>query len=143
MVVAKLKEYDNMFENVADAIEFMHRTRFTREVGVYDIDDKSAYSKVRQLFDEIKKYNIGKQLDIQVLPSNPFPFRGIKGCLGVQCYSILLGTYKENHECWSPFTEGYNESVLYTSDEEENVRPGMKALNSIYTLYKLAEEKCI
>lgn len=143
MIVAKLKEYDNIFENVTDAIEFMHRTRFTREVGVYDIDDKIACSKIRQLYDVIKEYNQGKQLDIQVLPSNPFPFRGIKGCLGVQCYSILLGTYKENHECWSPFTGGYNESVLYINNEEANVRPGMKALNSVYTLYKLAEEKCM
>ena len=143
MIVAKLKEYDNMFENVKDAIKFMHSTGFSREVGMYDIDDKIAYSKITQLYDVIKEYNQGKQLDVQVLPSNPFAFRGIKGCLGVQCYSISLGTYKENHECWSPFTRGYNESVLYTSNEEANVRPGMKALNSIYTLYKLAEEKCI
>lgn len=143
MIVARLKEYDNMFEDVEDAIKFMHSTGFSREVGVWDIDDKVAYSKVRQLFNEIKKYNVGKQLDIQVLPSNPFAFRGIKGCLGVQCYSILLGTYKENHKCWSPFTRGYNESVLDTSDESSDVRPGMKALNSMYTLYKLAEEKCI
>lgn len=134
MVVAKLKEYDNMFEDVADAIEFMHRTRFTREVGVYDISDKTAYSKVSQLFDEIKKQNVGKQLDVQVLPSNPFAFRGIKGCLGVQCYSILLGTYKENHECWSPFTRGYNEFVLDTSEGSPNVRPGLKALHSMSLL---------
>ena len=135
MIVARLKEYDNMFEDVKDAIEFMNHTRFTREVGVWDIDDKAAYSKVRQLFDEIKKYNVGKQLDIQVLPSNPFPFRGIKGCLGVQCYSILLGTYKENHRCWSPFTRGYNESVLDTSEESSNVKPGLKALHSMSLLH--------
>lgn len=135
MVVAKLKEYDNIFENVTDAIEFMHGTRFTREVGVWDIDDKVAYSKVRQLFDEIKKYNVGKQLDIQVLPSNPFAFRGIKGCLGVQCYSIILGTYKENHRCWSPFTRGYNESVLDTSEESSNVKPGLKAMYSMSLVY--------
>ena len=114
MIVAKLKEYDNMFENVKDAIKFMHSTGFSREVGMYDIDDKIAYSKITQLYDVIKEYNQGKQLDVQVLPSNPFAFRGIKGCLGVQCYSISLGTYKENHKCWSPFTGGYNESVLYT-----------------------------
>ena len=135
MVVVNLKDYDNIFENVADAIKFMYFTKFSREVGVYDIDDKIAYFKVKQLFNEIKKYNIQKQLEDQVLPSNLFPFRGIKGCLGVQCYSILLGTYKENHECWSPFTRGYNESVLDTSDESSDVRPGLKALHSMSLLH--------
>lgn len=135
MIVARLKEYDNMFGDVKDAIEFMHSTGFSREVGMWDIDDKVAYSKIRQLYDVIKEYNQGKQLDVQVLPSNPFAFRGIKGCLGVQCYSISLGTYKENHECWSPFTRGYNESVLDTSDESSDVRPGLKAMHSMSLFY--------
>ena len=140
MIVARLKEYDNMFEDVKDAIKIMHSTGFSAEVGMYDIDDKIAYSKITQLYDVIKEYNQGKQLDVQVLPSNPFAFRGIKGCLGVQCYSISLGTYKETHQFWSPFTRGYNESVLDTSDESSDVRPGLKVMHSmllVYDLYKM------
>ena len=40
------------------------------------------------------------------------------GCLGVQCYSISLGTFSRNNRCIALFTTGWNESIL---DKKEKV----------------------
>lgn len=128
-----MKIYDNeegMFDTVDDAIKYMEESNFEKEVSVYAIDSNKAYKTVLELFKTIKEYNKGKPLDDKILPSNPFGFRGILGCLGVQVYSITLGKYNDNRECIALFT-GYNDRVLDTSVEKARIVPGVKAMSSL------------
>lgn len=124
---------DGIFKNPEDAIKYAIETNFEDEVSVYDIYSHTAYEKTQKIYETIKEYNKGKQLDEQILPANPFGFRGILGCLGVQVYTVGLGTYKRNHESIALFT-GFNESVLDTSVETAIIRPGLKALVSMTML---------
>ena len=126
----KIYPEDSVFKNVDDAIKYMESINYQREVSLYDINTNTAYKKAMEIYKVIKEYNKGKPLDDQILPGNPYGFRGIVGCLGVQVYTITLGTYKRNHECIALFT-GYNQSVLDTSIEEACVRPSLKALSSL------------
>ena len=128
MLVSKIYEEDHVFKNAGDAIKYMRETNFKHEVAVYA--DK-AYEKTKEIYAAIKEYNKGKELNEQILPSYPFAYRGIIGCLGVQCYSISVGTYERNRECITLFTAGWNDNVLDTSIEKSNIRPGIKALTSM------------
>ena len=131
MLVSKIHEEDHVFKNADDAIKYMYETNFKYEVAVYDINADKAYEKTKIIYATIKEYNKGKRLNEQILPSYPFAYRGIIGCLGVQCYSILVGTYERHRECISLFTAGWNDNVLDTSVEKSNIRPGLKALSSM------------
>lgn len=119
MLVSKIYEEDYVFKNADDAIKYMHETKFEYEVAVYDVYADKAYEKVKEIYAAIKEYNKGKELNEQILPSYPFAYRGIVGCLGVQCYSILVGTYERNKGCIALFTAGWNDSVLDTSAENQ------------------------
>ena len=116
MLVSKIYEEDPTFLNVEDAVKYMKETDFEKDVTVYDTDTQKAYKKVRQLYKVIKEYNKGKALNLQCLPGNPFSYRGIVGCLGVQCYSISLGKYEHNKDLIALFT-GWNKDVLDMSAE--------------------------
>lgn len=131
MLVSKIYDEDHVFKNTDDAIKYMHETNFEYEVAVYDINDDKAYEKTKKIYAVIREYNKGKELNKQILPSYPFTYRGIVGCLGVRCCSISLGTYERNRECISLFTGGWNDSVLDTSIEKSNIRPGVKAMTSM------------
>lgn len=131
MLVSKIYAKDHVFKNSDDAIKYMYETNFEYEVSVYDINADKAYGKTKEIYAAIKEYNKGKELSQQILPSYPFAYRGIIGCLGVQCYSISLGTYERNRECISLFTAGWNDNVLDTHTEKSNIRPGLKALTSM------------
>lgn len=124
------EEEEGIFEQLDDAIKYMKESNFEKEVSVYAIDSNKAYKKALEIFKVIKEYNKGKPLDDQILPSNPFGYRGILGCLGVQVYSITLGKYKDNRECIALFT-GYNDRVLDTSVEKAHIVPGVKAMSSL------------
>lgn len=124
------EEEEGIFEQLDDAIKYMKESNFEKEVSVYAIDSNKAYKKALEIFKVIKEYNKGKPLDDQILPSNPFGYRGILGCLGVQVYSITLGKYKDNRECIALFT-GYNDRVLDTSVEKVHIVPGVKAMSSL------------
>lgn len=121
---------EGMFDKLDDAIKYMKESNFEKEVSIYAVDSNKAYKKALEIFKVIKEYNKGKPLEDQILPSYPFGFRGILGCLGVQVYSITLGKYKNNCECIALFT-GYNDRVLDTSVEKACIVPGVKAMSSL------------
>ena len=134
-MVLKISENDeSTFSNVDNAIKYMYNTGFTKEIIVYDINSKQALLKTQRIYDTIEEYNKFKPLDIQILPTYPYSFRGIIGCLGVQCYSIGLGTYKMNHNRIAVMS-GWNEYVLDTSKEKADVTPSLKALSSLFLLF--------
>ena len=140
MITEKIYEGKNgTFKNPEDAVRYMQKTNFKNDITVYDIDSDKAYQKTREIYEAIKEYNKGKPLNDQILPTNPFGFRGIVGCLGVQGYSIDLGIYEKNHKCVALFT-GYNSSVLDTSTEKANIRPSMKALTSLAMIASIHNE---
>lgn len=121
---------EGMFDKLDEAIKYMKDSNYEKEISVYAIDSNKAYKKALEIFKVVKEYNKGKPLDDQILPSNPFGFRGILGCLGVQVYSITLGRYKNKHECIALFT-GYNDKVLDTSVEKAHIVPGLKVMSSL------------
>lgn len=134
MITMKIYESENgVFKNIEDAVKYIKETNFEKEVSLYDIDTDKAYNKAKEIYKVIKEYNKDKPLNEQILPTNPFGYRGILGCLGVQAYSISFGTYESNHDKIALFT-GYNQNVLDTSKEKSNVMPGMKALSSLSLL---------
>lgn len=131
MIVMKIFEGKyGTFRNTDDAINYMNETNFKNEISLYDINPHKAYEKTNKIYNVIKEYNKGKPIDDQILPSNPYAFREILGCLGVQVYSITLGTYEENHECIALFS-GYNESVLDKTMGTVKIAPSFKALYSL------------
>lgn len=138
MMTLKIYDGDPVFKNVDDVIKYMHETNFEDEITIYDINGNKARRKTAEIYAAIRVYNKGKELSKQILPSYPFGFRGIIGCLGVQCYSISLGTYEDNRECISLFTGGWNNSVLDTSTEESNILPGSKALSSLALMAQMS-----
>lgn len=123
-------EYEHIFNSASDAIRFMQDTEFQQNVSIYHIDDHKAREIVNELYSVVKAYNKGKPLKDQILLTTPYGYRGILGCLGVQCYSIGLGTYERNHESVVIFGY-YITDVLDTSMETPIVRPGLKALASL------------
>ena len=129
-IVSKLSEINNAFENPEDAISFMKENGMEREITVYDISTKDALNKTKVIYDFLKEYNKGKPLNEQILPGNPFHYRGIKGCLGVCCFSITLGTYENNRDKICLFTK-YNDSVLDTNVDKANITPSLKAITSL------------
>lgn len=133
---------DGIFENVDDAINYIKETNFRNEISVYDTNDDKAYKKTKEIYKAIKEYNKGKPLNSQILPGNPFHFRGILGCLGVNVYTITLGTYEKNHNCIAFFT-GYNDTVLDTSVELPNIIPGLKALSSLALIGKICKNNSV
>lgn len=126
----KIYPEEHIFKTVEEAVRFMRDTNFQGEVSVYSSDSKKAYEMANQLYPYIKEYNKGKLLKDQILPTNPYGYRGILGCLGVQCYSVGLGTYERNHESVVIFGY-YITDVLDTSKETPVIRPGLKALASL------------
>ena len=135
----KIKEAeDGTFHDVSDAINYMKETNYERDVCVYDINDEKAYEKTIDIYEHLKSYNKGKDLDNQILPTCPYAFRGILGCLGVSCYSIALGTYKRNHNLIAICT-GYNDSVL--DAEKTDIRPSMRALASMSIVMSIMKSK--
>lgn len=144
MLVSKITKEYPAFNNVDDAIKYMHDTNFDGEVIVYDINTDRAYEKVRKIYDVIKEYNKGKELNNQILPTEPFGYRGIIGCLGVQCYSIALGTYERNKDKLALFYgDGeYYDIVLDISKSKEKISiyPSIKALSSLAIIGKMYTE---
>ena len=139
MLVVKIYEEGHVFKNAGDAIKYLHETNFKYEVAVYDINADKAYEKTKEIYAAIKEYNKWKELNEQILPSYPFAYRGIIGCLGVQCYSISIGTYGRNRECITLFTAGWNDNVLDTSVEKSNIRPVIKDLTSMSLMAGMLE----
>ena len=130
MITVKIYEDEPYFESTKDAIKYMESTNYSHEVSVYDINDSRAYGKAMEIYKYIIEYNKGKPLNEQILPANPFACRGIVGCLGVQVYTIGLGTYKRNHDKIALFT-GFNSDVLDLSKETANILPNKDAIVSL------------
>lgn len=129
-MTVKIYEDEPYFESTKDAIKYMESDNYSNEVSVYDINDSRAYSKAMEIYKAITEYNKGKPLNEQILPTNPFACRGIVGCLGVQVYTIGLGTYKDNHDTIALFA-GFNSNVLDLGKETADILPNKEAMISL------------
>ena len=131
---------DGTFKEPQDAIKYMYETNFTEDVSIYDINEDKARNKAHELYVEIAKYNKGKPINEQILPSQPLGFRGILGCLGVKVYTMSLGTYEENHDKIA-LMSGWNSSVLDREGTDAHITPSLKALSSLAMLGGLYRQK--
>ena len=138
-MVLKIYETDNAFNNISDAIKYTEETELKYDVILYSINSKKLSNMVHSFYDYLSKYNSDKPLNEQILPSYPSYYRGIKGCLGVECADIMVGTYEKRHDCIPLFSEWYT-NVLHAEKEEIDMRPSKKATNSLFTLFTMLAE---
>ena len=123
---------DGAYQDYLAAFEYCKTKDFYCEVILYNIKESVLRDELDKFFSEIKNFNKGRELDEQILPTNPFFTYGLNGCLGVHTASIDLGFYKNNKDCIALFT-GWNSRVLHT-DTEPQIIPGLKALSSLAML---------
>lgn len=118
---------DNFFEDAKSAMHYISeeiRKYISKQeyasmhicVNLYGLNDDKLDEEVDNLYHLIKIWNIWSlKLTNQLLPTYPYSFRHIIGCLGVQAYEISIETYEERKGKVS-FT-GYNKSVLNLKEE--------------------------
>lgn len=101
-------------------------------VTLYDYSEKKLNEMLKELYKRIKEYN-SKIDDVnnQILPSYPYRWHGIDGCLGVYCAEVTGGTFEHNAEVLSLFT-GWNYTVL--TDTTARKPLNSKALTSLAIL---------
>ena len=104
-------EEENFFENATDCIAYMKSRNFQCNVTLYAIKRKDLTPMIHEVYQCIKAHNKTVPLMYQILPTNPFYYNGIKGCLGVECVEIDMNTYCYNRDLLALFT-GWDKSVL-------------------------------
>lgn len=98
------------FKTAEDAFEYM--INGNRTVELYSQNPKALVSEIKKFYQKIKTYNgTVEDEELQVLPTYPYRYRGIVGCLGVECAEITCGTFKENADKIALFTD-WNYTVL-------------------------------
>lgn len=121
---------DNFFEDAKSAMHYISEEicKYISKkeyasmhicVNLYGLNDDKLDEEIDNLYHLLKIWNIwGLKLINQLLPTNPFPFRHIIGCLGVQAYEISIETYGARKGKVS--ITGYNKNVLNLKEELQN-----------------------
>lgn len=133
-----IKIYDEeeiYFKDSESAISYIKSTNVFRDICIYGTNDKYLYEEINKLNQYVKEYNKGKALSDQIILSNPYYCRAIKGVLGVGCLSIILNFYNDARGCIT--LTGWNDDVLDTSMEKSNMTPSLKALATISVMHSL------
>ena len=126
-------EKDESFKTADEAIDFVLKHD---RVVMYDMHEERLIKEINKLYSMIKNYNEKIDgLDDQYMATNPYFYRGIDGCLGVQCCEIDIGLYKDHHDHIA--LGGWNNSVLHG---DYDVRPGMKAITTLMTMACIARK---
>jgi len=91
---------------------FGHMMKDNRTIELHNISSKGLWNEIKKFYQMVEEYNqTVESEELQILPSYPYEYRGIKGCLGVKCAEISCGTFKDNADKISLFT-GWNYTVL-------------------------------
>lgn len=105
---------DVAFKNADKAIEKLYSG--TRSIVLYHSNIRKLEQEIEKLYDEIKSRNSKiDDIEQQMLPTNPYYWADIDGCLAVTCAEIGMNTFKVNAESMALFT-GYNYSVITDPD---------------------------
>ena len=122
--------------NMAEAIEILYERNPYHHVILYASTDKKLSELIRGVNAEIKKRNTEiEDINKQMLPTYPYHWDDIDGCLHVKCAEISMDEFEHNAGCIALFT-GYNYSVLTNPDERR--APSQKAMTSLAMLGYLA-----
>lgn len=112
MINAKIyPKYDNFFRNVDDAVSFLKENDYCCNITLGAVKYRDLYRMTGVINRHVIDYNIGKLLNEQILPTNPYIFNGILGCLSLYCAEIDFDTYEKNRGIFAPFS-GWNIGVL-------------------------------
>lgn len=108
----------------------------THSIILYHSNTKVLDQEIEKVYAEIKSRNSKiEDIDQQMLPTNPYYWADIDGCLAVTCAEIGMNTFEVNAECLPLFT-GYNYSVI--SDPEARKPLSSKAMASMAMLGAMA-----
>ena len=118
------------FQKAEDAFEHLKDTiNGYSNVELYATSSSTLEKEIKKLYELIKQYNSTiEDPEMQCLPSNPYYYHEIKGCLGVDCVEITGGTYEKNADKISLFT-GWNYNVL--QDPSMRKTPCTRAMASL------------
>lgn len=99
-------------------------------------NEKELRSEIEKLYQKIKEYNrnVGS-VEKQLLPTNPYFWDDIDGCLGVRCAEIDIDTVENCDGKIALFT-GWNKFVLFKDTE---LRVSSKAMVSLALFGSLAQ----
>ena len=104
----------------------------TRSIILYHSNSGTLDKEISKVYSEIKKRNSQiKDINHQMLPTYPYMWDDIDGCLHVKCAEISMDTFEVNAECIAVFT-GYNRGVLTNPNERRSLNP--KAMASLATI---------
>ena len=107
-----------------------------RSVVLYNSNEKTLSAEIKKFYEEIKKKNSTiEDINQQTLPTNPYYWRDIDGCLAVQCAEISSGTFEHNADGLAMFS-GWNYSVL--SDPTARKGLSTKAMTTLAMLGHMA-----
>lgn len=121
-----------------EAIKLMFEQN-QRSVVLYNSNGKTLSAEIRKFYDAIKRHNAGiEDINLQILPTNPYYWNDIDGCLAVECAEITGGRFEDNADKLAMFS-GWNYSVL--SDQSARKALSPKALNSLAMLGYLATQR--
>lgn len=82
-------------------------------------NEKELHIEIKKLYQKIKEYNKNVDfVDEQLLPTNPYFWDDIDGCLGVKCAEIDIDTV-ENCNGKIALFAGWNKSVLFKDKAAE------------------------
>jgi hypothetical protein len=91
-------------------------------------NEKELHNEIKKLYQKIKEYNRNvDSVEKQLIPTNPYFWDDIDGCLGVRCAEIDIGTV-ENCDGKIALFAGWNKSVLFKDTE---LRVSSKAMASL------------
>ena len=122
--------------DVAEAVEIIYERNPYHHVILYASNEKKLSELIKGVNDEIKKRNTEiEDVNQQMLPTYPYRWDDIDGCLHVKCAEISMDVFEKNAGCIALFT-GFNYSVLTKPDERR--APNQKALTSLAMLGYLA-----
>ena len=121
-----------------EAIKLMFEQN-KRSIVLYNSSSKKLSEEIRKFYDAIKYHNASiENRNLQILPTNPYYWNDIDGCLAVECAEIIGGRFEDNADKLAMFS-GWNYSVLSDPSARKPLSP--KAMNSLAMLGYYATQK--
>lgn len=126
---------NHAFQNADEAINYLYdeNTKY-RTVILYasKSNDKKLKQEIKKVYDEIKRRNAEiSDVNQQMLPTSPYYWDDIDGCLAVTCVEISMDTFEKSAGCLFLFTSPRYD-CLTKSDERKPL--SSKAMTSLAIL---------
>lgn len=128
------------FKDSDTAVSYLFHNGELKKTSIilYSSNSTKLSREIEELYSAIQKYN--SEVDNpneQILPTNPYFWDDIDGCLYVRCAEIGIDTVSNNAGTVALFT-GYNTRVI--AKEFDRVPVNAKAMISLALLGRLAGE---